>query len=83
MRLSQEIAYWAYQQVDERGNSVAGVRYISRVGAFSRTSKATHRVTTISIIELITAVMVLNELSGELGSDVKIPATLRTSAETS
>lgn len=38
MRLSQEIAYWAYQQVDERGNlgnrgnPVAGVRYISRVG---------------------------------------------------
>jgi hypothetical protein len=32
MRLSQEIAYWAYQQVDETGNPVAGVRYISRVG---------------------------------------------------
>ena len=32
MRLSQEIAYWAYQQVDELGNPVAGVRYISRVG---------------------------------------------------
>jgi hypothetical protein len=32
MRLSQEIAYWAYQQVDETGNPVAGVRYTSRVG---------------------------------------------------
>ncbi len=35
MRLSQEIAYWAYQQVDTRGNPVApvaGVRYISRLG---------------------------------------------------
>src|SRR5207253_5114812 len=32
MRLSQEIAYWAYQQVDEGGNPVAGTRYISRVG---------------------------------------------------
>lgn len=32
MRLSQEIAYWAYQQVDDRGNPVAGVRYISRLG---------------------------------------------------
>jgi hypothetical protein len=32
MRLSQEIAYWAYQQVDDRGNPVAGVRYLSRLG---------------------------------------------------
>jgi hypothetical protein len=32
MRLSQEIAYWASQQVDHTGAPVAGVRYVSRLG---------------------------------------------------
>ena len=32
MRLSQEIGYWAYHQLDDRGNPIAGVRYLSRVG---------------------------------------------------
>ncbi len=32
LRLSQEIAYWAYHQRDTNDNPVAGVRYLSRVG---------------------------------------------------